>query len=181
MISLKSDITKKLLNYFFINPQENLYVNEIARKLNLDKRNLVKKIRELEKEGILENANRGNLKLYSINENYPLYNEFKAIVLKTVGLEDKLKKILHETENIKQAYIYGSYAQDKMDTNSDIDILVIGDHNIIQLQQKLSKLQKEISREINIVNMDLNEYKKRVKNKDPFILGLINKKHIKLI
>ena len=46
MISLRSEITKKLLNYFFINPHESLYVNEMSQKLQLDKRNLVKKIKE---------------------------------------------------------------------------------------------------------------------------------------
>ncbi len=40
MISLKSKITRKLLNYFFLNPKESLYVNELSRNLALDKRNL---------------------------------------------------------------------------------------------------------------------------------------------
>jgi len=55
MISLRSEITRKLLNYFFLNPEASLYVNELARKLGLDKRNLVKKMKELEKEGLLKN------------------------------------------------------------------------------------------------------------------------------
>ena len=47
MISLKSELTKTLLNYFFINPHEELYINELSRKLNLDKRNLVKKLKAI--------------------------------------------------------------------------------------------------------------------------------------
>ena len=181
MISLRSEITKRLLNYFFINPQESLYVNELARKLHLDKRNLVKKIRELEKEGILKSYTRGNLKLYSINRDYVLYQEFRKVFLKTVGLEDELKKIMAETAGIKQAYIYGSYAQNNMDTHSDIDLLVIGNYKIVLLQRKLSQLQKEIEREINTVNLDESEYKKRLKNQDPFIADVFKKKHLKLI
>ncbi len=64
MISLKSEITKKILNYFFINPQESLYVNELSRNLDLDKRNLVKKLKELEKEGILKSQINVNLIKY---------------------------------------------------------------------------------------------------------------------
>ena len=60
MISLKSDITRKILSYFYLNPHEELYVNELARNLHLDKRNLVKKVRELESEGILKHHERGN-------------------------------------------------------------------------------------------------------------------------
>lgn len=181
MISLRSELTKKLLNYFFINPHESLYINALSRKLNLDKRNLVKKLKELEKNGILKSQTRGNLKLYSINKNYPLHNEYKKIFLKTIGLEDKLKKIMNDVAGVKEAYIYGSYAKDKMDAHSDIDLLVIGDHKIISLQKKLNNLQKEIDREINSVNMDEREYKRRIKNKDFFILEVFNKKYIKLI
>ena len=181
MISLRSEIAKKILNYFFINPRENLYVNELLRKLSLDKRNLVKKLRELEKEGILKSQTRGNLRLYSINKSYPLYKEYEKIVLKTVGLEDKLKKIIREIPGINEAYIYGSYAKNKMDTHSDIDLLVVGSHKIILLQSRLNKLQKEIEREINIVNMDQREFKKRIQKKDAFILGILKDKNIKII
>jgi len=181
LISLRSEITKKLLNYFFINPHESLYINELSRKLNFDKRNLVKKLKELEKEGILKSQIRGNLKLYSINKSYPLYKEYKRIIFKTIGLEDKLKRVLKDVDGVKQAFIYGSYAKDKMDTHSDVDLLVIGYHEIVLLQRKLNSLQKEIDREINSVNMDEHELKKRIKNKDPFILGVFKKKHIKII
>jgi len=181
MISLRSEITKQLLNYFFLNPHESLYVNELERKLKLDKRNLVKKMRELENEGLLKSQIRGNLKLYSINKDYPLYKEYNKIILKTVGFEDRLKKILEGIEGIKEAYLYGSYAQNSMDVHSDIDLLVIGNQDILTLQRKLNKLQKEIDREINTVNMDERELKKRVKNKDPFISEIFKNKHIKVI
>ena len=181
MISLRSELTKKLLNYFFINPQESLYVNELSRKLNLDKRNLVKKLKELEKDGILKSQMRRNLKLYSINKSYPLYKEYKNIILKTTGLEDKLKKVMKEVAGIVEVYIYGSYAKNKMDAHSDIDLLIIGNHKIVLLQRKLNKLQKETDREINSVSMDEHEFKKRLKKKDPFISEVLRRKHIKII
>lgn len=181
MISLRSELTRRLLNYFFINSSESLYVNELSRKLALDKRNLVKKIRELEKEGILKSQRRGNLKLYSINRGYSLYKEYKKIILKTVGFEDRLRQIIKGIDGVKVAYIYGSYAEDKMNVHSDIDLLLIGEHNIVSLQRKLNKLQRDIEREINTVNMDEHEFKKRIKRKDSFILGILKRKHIKII
>ena len=181
MISLRSVVTRKLLNYFFMNPQESLYVNELSKKLLLDKRNLVKKLKDLEKEGLLKSHSRGNLKFYSINNKYPLYGEYKQIVFKTIGFEDRLKKFLEKIDGIKQAYIYGSYALDKMKVHSDIDILIVGSHNIIVLQRALNKLQKEFDREINVINMDEKELKKRIKSRDTFIQEVLNKKHIELI
>ena len=180
MLSLRSDITRKLLDYLFLNPQEALYVNELCRKLKVDKRNLVKKLKELEQEGILKSDKRGNLKLYSINKNHPLYEEYRRIIFKTVGLEDKLKRILAGVGGIREAYLYGSYAKNKMDSYSDIDLLVVGSHSIVGLQSKLSKLQREINREINVMNMGDGEFGKRVKSKDPFISGILEGKHIRI-
>lgn len=181
MISLKSEITKKLLNYFFINPQEALYVNELSRKLQLDKRNLVKKLKDLEKEGILKSQTRGNLRLYSINKNYPLYKEYKQIIFKTVGFEYKLRNVIEKIEGVKEAYIYGSYARDEMNVHSDIDLLIIGNHDIVVMQRALNKLQRELDREINIINMDQHEFKKKIKNRDSFILEVLKGKNIKLV
>jgi len=180
MISLKSEITRKLLNYFFLNPKESLYINELSRNLALDKRNLVKKIKELETEGILKCQAIGNLKLYSINRDYPLYNEYRKIVIKTVGFEEGLRNALKDVKAIREAYIYGSYAKNKMNTHSDIDLLVVGSHSIISLQKRLNKLQKEINREINVVNIDGKEFERKIKNKDPFITEILKNKYIKI-
>ncbi len=181
MISLRSDITKNILNYFFVNPEDGLYVNELSRRLNLDKRNLVKKLKELEAEGLLKSEIRGNLKIYSANKKFPFYKEYKKIVLATVGLEDRLKEILKGIRGIRKAYLYGSFAEDKQKAHSDIDLLIVGDHDILELQRRLNSLQNEIGREINTVHMDEREYLKRTKNKDPFLLNILAKKNIKLI
>jgi predicted nucleotidyltransferase len=164
-----------------MNSHESLYVNELSRKLDLDKRNLVKKLKELEMYGILKSQNRGNLRFYSINKNYPLYKEYEKIIQKTIGLEDRLKKVMQEVTGVKEAYIYGSYAENKMDTHSDIDLLIIGNHELLFLQKKINMLQKEVDREINSVNMSEREFKKRLKSRDPFILEILGKKSIKII
>lgn len=181
MISMKSKITKALLNYFFLNPEENLFVNEISRKLDLDKRNLVKKLKALEEEGILGSEIRGNQKIYSINHSYPLYEEYRKIVFKTIGVENKLRSLTEKVNGIEKVYLFGSYAKDSMETHSDIDLLVVGDHKIMTLQKEISKLQKEIGREINVVNMDNKEFEKRKKEKDPFIETVFKEKNIKVI
>jgi len=181
MISMKSKITRVLLNYFFLNPEESLFVNEMSRKLDLDKRNLVKKLKALEEEGILGSEIRGNQKIYSINRSYSLYDEYRKIIFKTIGVENKLKNLTEKVKGIEKMYLFGSYAKDAMETHSDIDLLVVGDHKIMTLQKELSKLQKEIGREINVVNMDKKEFEKRKKKKDPFIETVFKEKNIEVI
>jgi len=181
MVSLESNITRKLLNYFFMNPTSELYVNEIAKKLALDKRNLVKKMKELEKEGIIKCQAKANSKYYSINMDYPLYKEYKNILFKSGGFETRLKELLGKVKNITEAYIYGSYAKKNMEVHSDIDLLVVGGHNILSLQKSLNILQKEIDREINTVNMDMKEFAKRKESRDPFIMDILGGKNVRIL
>ena len=181
MISMRSRITKELLNYFFLNPGESLFVNEISQKLTLDKRNLVKKLKELEKEGILKNEIRGNQKIYSINRSYPLYDEYRKIVFKTIGIENKLKNILKHVNGVEKVYLFGSYAKDKMEVHSDIDLLAVGEHKALELQKQINKLQKKINREINVVNMDKREFSRRREKKDPFIQNIFQGKYIEVL
>lgn len=180
MISLKSAITRVVLNYFYMHPSEELYVNELARVLEVDKRNLVKKLQELEREGILNNHSRGNLKMISLNTKYPLFNEYKKIIMQQTGLERNLREIVTDNKKIKFAIIFGSYAQNQMSSFSDIDVLFVGDHSIVSVQRKLDKIQKDINREINAIHMSDQEFHQRNKKRDPFIADIFKKKHIRI-
>jgi predicted nucleotidyltransferase len=153
----------------------------LSRRLDLDKRNLVKKLQELEHIGILKSKRKGNLRLYGVNTDFSLYQEYRKIVLKTVGLEEKLRQIMRHTPGVKEAYIYGSYARDAMSAHSDLDILVVGNHDIRNLQKEIILLQREINREINSVNMSEEEFRKRTDVKDPFLSGIFQDKTVRLV
>lgn len=179
MISIKSKVVLDLLNYFFLHENEGLYVNEIVRRLGIDKRNLLKKLTELENAGLFKAEFKGNLKYYSLNKDFPLYNEYKKIIMKTAGIEAQLRELLAKIRGIKRAFIYGSYVSDKMDASSDIDIVVIGNHKAIEVQKTISALQKKIDREINVINISEKEFLS--KKNDPFLSDIIKKDKIELV
>ena len=180
MLSIKSKITKVILNYFFLNPEETLYVNEIARIFGADKRNLVKKLRELETLGILSASERGNQKYYGLNKKYPLLTEYKKIISKTSGLELQIKQVVDSFQGVNAAYIFGSYAAGQMDELSDIDVLVVGSHKAVDILKEIYKLQKETGREINLINIDSAELEKKLSSHDPFYSGIMKGWYIKI-
>ncbi len=181
MIAIGSKVSKALLSHFFLHADDKLYINEIAGKFSLDKRNLVKKLKEYEKEGLFKSEKMGNQVYYSLNKKYPLYNEYRKIILKTVGIENNLREILKGQKGINEVYIFGSYAADKMDSSSDIDLLVIGAIGTVELHKMMSGLQKSINREINVVNMTEKEYREKKSGNDPFLKNVFKCKKIKII
>jgi predicted nucleotidyltransferase len=180
MISMRSKHTKAILGYMFLHEDAELYVSEMARKFSLDDGNLSRKLKELEREGVLKCCERGGASYYSLNRNYPLLKEYKGIVLKTIGLEQKLRDVLSGIPGIEQAFIFGSYAGGTMDAASDIDLLVIGGHDTLALQKAVAMFQKETDREINVISTDPREYHEKLK-KDPFFKSLEKKKKVRLV
>lgn len=181
MINFKSKISQKVLEYFFVNAQAEMYLNEMARKFDIDRGNLVKKLVEWEKEGLMLKNKKGNLSLYKINRNYPFLPEIKRIFKKSFGLENALKEKLERLKGIKQAIIFGSYAKDKLSAESDIDLLLIGNHSALEAQKIVLPLQKQLQRELNIVDLTEKEFAQRKKKNDEFIKSIFSGKIIKII
>ena len=95
MISLRSKVTIKILNYFFINPDARHYINELARILNLDPKNVDTKLKELEKEGLLKSEFSGKQRYFYLSKKYPLLKEYRQIVRYST------QKLTKSTFNVK--------------------------------------------------------------------------------
>ena len=80
----------------------------------------------------------------------------------------EIKKKLIELGNIKEAFIYGSYASGEADARSDLDVMIIGGVNLERLAPVISDLEKELNRPINYVIYSEEEWNEKASNKDPF-------------
>jgi len=179
MISFKSKIAKQILGYFFINPDAEMYLNEMARKFKVDRGNLARKLAEWEEEGLLIKSAKGNLSLYRINKRYPFLPEIKKIFKKSFGIEVILKEKIKSIKGLKMAVIFGSYAKNKLSGESDIDLLLVGSHDPIEAIRIILDMEKRLGREINIVDMTEKEFKE--KKKEDFLKGVLSDKYIRLL
>lgn len=181
MFNLKSKITIKILGYFFLNQESRKYLNELAKILEADAANLDKKMKELEKEGILLSEFSGRQKYYFLNKKYPFLAEVRKIYEAKYGLKEKLYSALKDLKGLKEAYIFGSYTKGNFEAESDVDLLLVGGHSSIEAKRLLFNLQKQTEREFNIVDLTEKEYLSRKKRKDEFIGNIFKGEIIKII
>jgi predicted nucleotidyltransferase len=181
MFNIKSQEIRLILLYLFFNPKKSLFASELASKLKLDVSNTAKALRKLDKEGIIKKEKRGGHWFYFLNNEYPMLKETKKIFLFKYGLDKILKERLKNIKNLEEAYIFGSYAKGELEAESDIDILLIGDHEAMQVIENLNKLKDYFGREFNTIDMTEKELKDRKKNKDGFIEDIFNNKTIKIL
>jgi len=179
----KSKVRRKILAYFFSNIEHELYLREIARLLDEDPGNLSKELSKLEKEHLFSFRFRGNQKYYSLNKEYPLFKEIKSVVFKTIGIEGLLRDLVAYSAGVNVAFIYGSYANSTENTYSDIDLCLIIDNNIFNddtFIAEINKIEKAILRDIEYIYYSEDEWNKKIKLQDSFILNLISKPKIVL-
>jgi predicted nucleotidyltransferase len=181
MINLNSNPTAKILSYFFTNPAERIYGRKLAEALKVDPGNLSRKLIEWEKEGLLAAETEGRQKYFYLNKDYPFLFEIKKIHQAEFSLPQLLKKSLSKIKNLQAAYIFGSYGKNTFSRESDIDLLLIGDHGAREARRAVLPLQKKIGREINIIDFSESEFKRKKKQGDAFLKNIFSGKHIKLI
>jgi len=179
MINFRSQITQKVLGYFLLNTESEMYLNEIAKKFEVDRGNLTRKLEEWKNEKILNKRKQGNLSIYSINKKYLFLKELKNIFLKSIGFEVELRNKLKQIKGIEKIIIFGSYTKNKLNSESDIDILIIGSHKFIEVQRIIIKFQKKYDREINVIDMTKKEF--NLKKNDNFLKNIFENKYIEII
>jgi predicted nucleotidyltransferase len=168
-ILFKTKLRKKLLTYTFTHPNEHFYVRELAGLIDEDAGNLSRELRELEKEGLFDSFSKGNVKFYSLNRAYPLFPELKQIVFKTEGVEGSLRALVYKYEGISLAFIYGSYAKNKENKTSDIDLAIVGDIPRNEFTRQIRELELKLNREINFTSYREEEFIKERKGEGSFL------------
>jgi len=124
---------------------------------------------------------KGNSIYYSLNKGYPLFDELKSIVFKTVGIQGLLKEAFKKVKGIEAAFIFGSFAKKKEAVGSDIDLFIVGKINETMLLREIKKLEEALKREINYSVFERAEFKKKAKEKDSFIIDLLENPKIFIV
>ena len=177
----KSKTRKALFRLFFTNPQSEYYLRELERILDIPVSMIRKELLRLEEAGIFASSRKGNLVYFFLNKSYPLFEEMKSMVFKTIGIKGLLKDILEKIKGVEAAFIYGSFAKNEENAKSDIDLFIIGKVDEDKLVTGIGKLEEVIKREINYSLYSKADVIKKKREKDPFISDLLEDSKIFLV
>lgn len=181
MISLRSELRRKLLTYFYLNRSARVYVRQLATALDVDSTNLSRELGRLEREGLLRSETEGRQRYYSINPQYTHLKAVLSLLQGTVGIVPTLRGALRRVEGIEQAYLYGSFAKNQEDAASDIDLLIIGKPDAATLALDVASLEMTLNRDVSYTVLRSQELKKKLSSGDPFFSDIWHGKRVELI
>jgi len=144
VISSKEKIIKLLLE----NKGELLSIRNISQKCEINYKSAYNAIISLEIEEIIKIKMSQKTKFcYLTNKLSPLLYKVEFNRKIEFIQKNKFNPLLNTLENIEKEHItllFGSYAKDRQNNNSDIDLLIITDY------------EKEINQELNILPLDIH-------------------------
>ncbi len=170
----KSKIRRNILTRFFADESRKYYINEMARLVNTSQGTCRRELNRLVEAGFLFSSRKGNLQYYEINRNAPFYNEFRAIIQKTIGIEGIIRSKLKGLRGIAFAFIFGSYVKDEFTSESDIDIVIIGTISEDRIIKEIREIEISTGREINHHVYSISEFKNKIKS-DSLMKNIIKK------
>ncbi len=179
---LFSDYRRRVLGLLLMQPEQAYHVREIARLTQTQPGTLHKELSRLAEVGILEKMTQGNQVSYRANRQSLVFEELASIVRKTSGLADVLAQAMAPiAEQIQLAWVFGSVASGKVQSHSDVDLLVVGNLGFSELVSALYPCQTLLGREINPKLYSPDEWSKTLSENSVFIRELFEKPVIEII
>lgn len=160
---------RRVLTLLLLHPERALHVREIARLTGTTAGTLNKELTKLHAAGLLDRERVGNQVRYTANRVSPIYTELSAILRKTIGLADVLAEALAPSASaISVAFVFGSMARATETARSDVDVMLIASLGFGDAVKLLYPAQAVLGREVNPVVFSVDEWRARLKAKDPF-------------
>lgn len=171
MIQLYQKIIQlKVLSHFFDNPNEEFYLRELARSLQISPMTVKRALDVLLKDKLIVKEEKKIQILYRANMESQAF-KFAKISYNLAWLEENevVECLLEKIPGISSVILYGSYAKGENDKHSDLDLLLISTtkkFNAFDISEKLGI-------DVNILNFTSTQWTKQSKSNRAFYLDVI--------
>lgn len=181
--ALFSKVQQRVLAVLFGNPRRSFYANEVIALARSGTGAVQRELARLEASGLVTATRVGKQKHYQANAASPVFEELRALVLKTVGLADVLRTALSPVSpSIRAAFIYGSIAKGEDTAASDIDLMVISDSlTYADLFAALEEASAQLGRKVAPTVYSAKELSQRVQQDNAFVKRVLEQPKLWLI
>jgi predicted nucleotidyltransferase len=160
-------------------PERWWYLSELADSLNTTPSSLQRELQSLVSSGILSQRRDGKRTYFQAESESPIFDELHGIITKTLGMGDALKNVLAKFDGrIRTAFLYGSVARKQEHLLSDVDLIVIGSVGLVELSPPLRALEKKFKREVDVTCYLPQEFRKKLKAKNHFVMNVLGQEKI---
>ena len=168
----RSVIRQQILAMLIDSPRDRYHLREIARRAHTSAGTAARELERLSQASLVVSEHEGHQRYFRINTASPLYVSVRDLVRRTIGAPAVLRRHLGDVAGVERAVIFGSYGQGRLQADSDIDVLVVGEPDRDQLTEALEEAAGELGRDVNEVVMTAGELEARRDRDDGFVRSI---------
>ena len=174
-------IRAAVLSATLLQPEHWWFLTELARYLEVTPSSLQRELDSLVHAGVLLRRQDGRRSYFKANADSPVYPELRSLMNKTTGIVPSLRDALKMFgDRIQLAILYGSVARSSERAESDVDLLVVGTLQQIDLLPSLRRLETRFRREVNVTLFSPEEFQRKRALKDHFLSTVLKGKTMPL-
>ncbi len=165
---------KKILHLFY-EEKKPIHVRELSRKTKLEGQSIIRYIKILEKNSLLQSKKQGNQKILNIKQNQEIFSIFALFDTQKFEKLPRIKQQAIKTfiNNLKKQpvfiILFGSTAKESYNKTSDIDLLIVSNEkiNTKNAEQEANALHAE---KISTFQIKYEDFKTELKLKQDKVI-----------
>ena len=150
----------KLLLKFFLNSKNTGYLRSLEPEFGESTNAIRQELNRFENAGLLVSEIDGKKKVFRANTDHPLYPELHSLLLKYVGLDEIIDRVIVNLGKLEEVYLVGDLARGN--NSSVIDLWFVGEKlDEAYLRSLTQRAEEFIKRKVNYMIMSAEELQKR--------------------
>ena len=173
---------QRVLGWLYGHPDEEFYLREIVRQTAAAHGAVQRELEALCGAGLLRREVRGRHVYFRANRDSPIFAELQSILAKTVGLADVLREALTPlVGKLRIAFVFGSAARNELRSDSDIDVVVVGDATFAEVVASLREAQTRLGRDVNPTVYTAREFGDKLRARHHFLTTVLSEPMVFLV
>lgn len=179
---LRSPFQGELLAWLYLHPEDEISVEELARRFGVSHATVSREADRLEGGGFLRSRRRGRLRLLRANTESRIAPALTQLLALTYGPIAVLGDRLPGIDGVEEVYIFGSwaarYSGEQGDPPGDVDVLIIGSADEDDLYDAADEAERVLGREVNVRQVSRSRW--RFDNDDPFLISVRDRPKVRI-
>lgn len=173
---------QRVLGATLLQPGRSFTLQELLRVASSGRGSTQQQIDRLVEVGVLKDEpRRGHQRSIRANTSFILYPELASIARKTFALAEPIKEALAPfSQQIKEAFLFGSVVKGTDTEKSDVDLIVVGATSLLDLTEVMHKVEQSLGRQIHFSLYEPAEWLDLLQS-DPVVAQIANGPKIRIL
>ncbi len=169
--ALFSRTQQRVLALLFGQSPRSFHLNELVRLAGVGSGSVQRELARLVEAGLIHRRLLGRQVWFEANRASPVFEELRSLVRKTFGLTDVLRQALAPlSASIERAFVFGSVAKGTDSSDSDIDLMIIGESlSYADVYPLLTDAEAAVGRRISPTLYSPAEWQRRLDEANGFV------------